>query len=62
MLVYGSSMESLVDYAGALFERASGYLSDFGAADALAESSGPAIIVVVMTLASKRRIQGNLPM
>jgi hypothetical protein len=30
MMVYGSSMENLVDYAGALFRRASNYLSHFG--------------------------------
>jgi hypothetical protein len=49
MLVYGSSMEKLVDYAGASFQRASDYLSNFGAANALARTSGPAIVVIMVT-------------
>jgi hypothetical protein len=59
MLVYGSSMEKLVDYAGASFQRASDYLSNFGAANALARTSGPAIVVIMVTQPSKLSFQGE---
>jgi hypothetical protein len=54
--VHGSSMENLVNYAGALFQRASNYVSRFGAVDALFVTSDPVIIVITVSLASKRRI------